>query len=202
MRPRIVACLVLMSSFATLSAQRTAIGIKGGVVVGTARSELVRYGMVPGATLGAYAAIEVSDRIEVQPELVASLQGASYLVGEDEVRWVDRQLYAQLPVSVKFFVTNALNLHIGGQLGWLMLARTDTDDGTRNTTDRFVPLDAGVIAGLGVDLLHGTDLTLRYYGGITPTLADDSTIYPRNSTLQLTVGHRFGPIGKKFVRRR
>ncbi len=202
MRPRTVVCLALLSTFTTLSAQRSAIGIKGGVVVGTARSELVRYGMVPGATLGAYAAIQASDRIEVQPELVASLQGASYLVGEDEVRWVDRQLYAQLPVSVKFFVTNTLNLQVGGQLGWLLLARTDTDDGTVNTTDRFVPLDAGVIAGVGVDLMHGTDLTLRYYGGITPTLADDSAIYPRNNTLQLTVGHRFGPFGKKYKQRR
>jgi hypothetical protein len=182
--------------------QRSAIGIKGGVVLGTARSELVRYGMVPGATLGPYAAIGVSDRIELQPELLVSLQGASYVVGENEDRWVDRQLYAHLPVSVKFFASNTFNLHLGGQLGWLLLARTDTDDGAINTTDRFVPLDAGIIAGLGLDLIGGTDLTLRYYGGITPTLAEDSTLYPRNQTLQFTVGYRFKPFKQRHARRR
>lgn len=182
--------------------QRSAIGIKGGVVLGTARSELVRYGMVPGATLGPYAAIGVSDRIELQPELLVSLQGASYVVGENEDRWVDRQLYAHLPISVKFFVSNTFNLHLGGQLGWLLLARTDTDDGAINTTDRFVPLDAGVIAGLGLDLIGGTDLTLRYYGGITPTLAEDRTLYPRNQTLQLSVGYRFKPFKQRHARRR
>lgn len=194
--------LALVLTAATTHAQRSALGVKGGLVLGTARSELVRYGLVPGATLGPYAAFGVSDRIELQPELLVSLQGASYVVGENDDRWVDRQLYAHLPLSVKFFVSNTLNLHMGGQLGWLLMARTDTDDGAINTTDRFVPLDAGIIAGLGLDLISGTDLTLRYYGGVTPTLADDSAIYPRNNTLQLTVGHRFKPFKRRYARRR
>lgn len=199
---RKAATLALMLTAAGTRAQRSALGIKGGVVLSTARSELVRYGPVPGATLGPYAALGVSDRIEVQPELLVSLQGASYLVGEDEARWVDRHLYAQLPVSVKFFVSNTFNLHMGGQLGWLLLARTETVEEARTTTDRFVPLDAGIIAGLGLDLIGGTDLTLRYYGGVTPTLAEDSTVYPRNNTLQLTVGYRFRPFKRRHARRR
>ncbi|HMQ77166.1 MAG TPA: outer membrane beta-barrel protein [Flavobacteriales bacterium] len=199
---RTAATLALTLTTAVAHAQRSAIGIKGGIVLGTARSALVQYGLVPGATLGPYAAFGVSDRIELQPELLVSLNGASYAVGENDDRWVDRQLYAHLPLSVKLFVSNTLNLHIGGQLGWLLMARTDTDDGTINTTDRFVPLDAGVIAGLGLDLIGGTDLTLRYYGGVTPTLADDSTVYPRNNTLQFTVGYRFKPFKRRYARRR
>ena len=202
MRLRTATTLALTLTATVTMAQRSALGIKGGIVLGTARSELVRYGLVPGATLGPYAAFGVTDRIELQPELLVSLQGASYVVGENDDRWVDRQLYAHLPVSVKFFVGNTFNLHMGGQLGWLLLARTETGDEARTTTDRFVPLDAGIIAGLGLDLISGTDLTLRYYGGVTPTLADDSTVYPRNNTLQFTVGHRFKPFKRRFAPRR
>ncbi len=199
---RLMLLTLFLQAHAALTAQQSAWGFKGGLVVGTVRSQLVRYGPIPGATLGPYAAFPLGDRLELQPELQVSLNGASYTVQGDGARWVDRRIYAQLPVSMKFFVTNVLNLQMGGQLGRLLLARTDSDQGGQVTTERFAPLDAGVLAAVGLDLESGLDLTLRYYGGVTPILADDDTIYPRNHNLQLTVGHRFGPMRRRHSRRR
>mgnify|MGYP003381875280 CR=1 FL=1 len=172
-------------------AQRSGIGVKGGILGSLTRSALVRYQPVPGGTLGFYAPLHGGSRFELQPELLITLQGSTHMDTENDLRRSDRLLYLHLPISTKFFLSNTFNLQAGGQVGWLLLARTTTSDGTRDSRSDFTPMDAGLVVGIGVDLRSGTDLALRYYNGLVPVLMADSTVFPHNNTLQFTLGYRF-----------
>ncbi|MCB9169826.1 MAG: PorT family protein [Flavobacteriales bacterium] len=202
LRPIIALLFTILWSAPALHAQRSGIGFKAGVLGSTARSELRQFRPLPGAVAGLYFPLGISPRIELQPELLVSYQGSSYSIGETDLRAVERQLYVQIPLKVKFFLSNTFNLQLGGQAGRLLSAWTkDEKDGTRANTSSYADWDLGLVGGVGVDLLSGWDLTLRYYNGLTAILADDDTYFPYNRTLQFTVGYRFVQFRKQYARR-
>lgn len=165
---------------------RSGLGYMGGPQAATWRSEAVIYRPVPGLVAGLYAPIWAGRRVEIQPELLLSLQGAARDLPEGE-RSTMRSLHASMPVSLKIFLSATFNIQAGVQGAYLLMARTDGED----VRDNLSPLDMGVNAGLGIGTLSGLDITLRYYSGLSNTLAEDRAIYPSNRTLQLTIGNRF-----------
>lgn len=159
-------------------------------------SEVVMYRPVPGFVAGLYAPIAAGNRWEVQPELLLSLQGASRDRSEGE-RSTMRNLSVIVPASLKFFITPAFNLMAGVQGGCLILAQADGSD----IRDQVRLLDMGLNIGLGIGTRSGIDLTLRYYNGLSNTMAEDNHVYPTNRSLQLTFGRRFIQFPKKRLRR-
>ena len=135
--------------------------------------------------LGAYAPIWAGARLELQPELLISAQGSS-IKPDEGTRQTLRLYYVQLPINMKVFMTNVLNVQAGIQAGRLIVANADHED----VTDRYQRMDIGLNLGAGLDFACGMDLTLRYYSGLTPLLVDDDVLFPTNRTLQLTAGYR------------
>jgi hypothetical protein len=177
-------------------AGRSGVGFKIGGQLATSRSAVFTYEPIAGATMGVYAPLILMNRFEIQPELLLSMQGSAFTPVEGE-RSVSHLYYVQLPISAKMYMSNVVNLQCGLQAGWLALA---TQNGER-VTDRYKPTDVGLNVGLGADMRGGTDLTLRYYIGLTPVLMNDDQVFPSNRTLQFTAGHRFMRI-KGHARRR
>lgn len=175
---------------------RSGLGYMGGPQAATWHSEAVIYRPVPGFVAGLYAPIWAGNRIEIQPELLLSLQGAARDLPEGE-RSTMRNLSAIFPVSLKLFLSPAFNLQAGVQGGYLILAKANGTD----ISDQVSQLDLGLNVGIGIGTHSGIDLTLRYYNGLSNTLAEDHAMYPSNRTLQLTVGHRFMQFSRKRSRR-
>lgn len=181
--------LITLTTLAhTAAAQRwghSGLGAKlGGQLCNLIASDRT-YLAVPGAVAGAYVPLLVSDRLELQPELLLSYQGSDLQqVERDAIRL--RMLYLQVPLSAKLFLTNAINLQAGVQAGRCLQAKADDVD----VTDDMRTYDVGFTAGLGVDLQRGLDITARYYGGTTPTLISTTGVNPRHRLLQLTAGLR------------
>ncbi|MBL8003263.1 MAG: PorT family protein [Flavobacteriales bacterium] len=194
LRPLILLFLVLALPALGQRTGRSGIGLKAGGQMASWRSAVNTYNAVPGAVAGAYFPIFMGPRLELQPELLGSLQGAGHTYDEGQ-RSMLRCVYLQVPVTAKFFLSNTFNLQAGLQVGQLMLAQQDGTD----VTDELRPFDIGTNMGLGLDLVHGFDLTLRYYSGMTPTLVNDDILFPHNRSMQLTAGYRitqfkgFGP---------
>jgi hypothetical protein len=65
--------------------------------------------------------------------------------------------------------------------------------------DRYHPLDAGLMAGVGYRLLGGMNLTVCYYYGLVDITVDDSTPNQYNRCLYFMVGIPIGA-GKKPVK--
>ncbi|MCB0795472.1 MAG: PorT family protein [Flavobacteriales bacterium] len=203
MTPRslsIVLAALLCSALA--NAQQSGIGVLGGAMASTTRSEARQYNIVPGGLAGLYFPLGLGTRFELQPELTAAFMGSSHQVQGSEFRVVDRSMYLQLPIMVKFFLTNAVNLQIGPQAGMLIGSWMSYEGEQTETTDDRNPYDFGVSMGLGVDFRSGIDLGVRYYNGLSAVLAQDDELYPRNRSAQLTVGYRFLQFKKSYAKRR
>lgn len=197
LRPLIVLSLVLALPAFGQRPNRSGIGLKAGGQLASWRSAVNTYNAVPGAVAGVYFPIGMGARSELQPELLVSLQGAGRTFGEGQ-RSMLQCVYLQVPVTAKFFLSNAFNLQAGVQVGQLMLAQQDEMD----VTDDLRPFDIGLNMGLGLDLLHGFDLTLRYYSGMTPVLVNDDILFPHNRSIQLTAGYRITQFKGFGARRR
>jgi len=165
---------------------RSGLGYMGGPQAATWRSEAVNYRPVAGAVAGIYVPIWVGNRVEIQPELLLSLQGAARDLPDGE-RSTMRSLHASMPVSLKIFLNRTVNLQAGVQGSYLLLAKAEGKD----ITDKLSPLDMGLNVGVGIGSANGIDLTLRYFSGLSNALAEDHTSYPSNRTLQFTMGYRF-----------
>jgi hypothetical protein len=200
MRP---ALLLLASLFwLTTSAQRIALGLKGGLMISGTKAIHISTTAVPGAVAGLYMPYHAGPRLELQPELLVGFLGAAYQQ-PDADRYVARTLYIQVPLSAKFFLNNEINLQGGVQGGKLLMAYHETADGPVTTTERYNNLDFGLNGGIGIDLRSGLDLTLRYYSGMSPVLRHDEVLFPRNRTLQFTAGYRLMRLRTvKAIRRR
>ena len=200
MQPRTVLPLLAMLALPSIGLaqhpSRSGLGYMGGPQVATWHSEAVNYRPVPGLVAGFYAPIRAGGSVEIQPELLLSMQGAAREL-PDGGRSTMRSFSTIIPVSLKLFITPTFNLQLGVQGGYLILAKADKTD----ISDQISQLDLGLNAGAGIGIYSGLDLTLRYYNGLSNTLVEDRSVYPSNRTLQLTIGHRFMQFSKKRHRR-
>ncbi len=174
---------------ASAHAQHSGIGIKGGPLMSTYRAFHIKTAPIPGVTLGVYLPLAAAPRLEVQPELLLTMLGTA-LTEPDGDRSTLRTAYVELPLSAKFYFNNTVNLHGGLQLGKLITAHRTDPNGTTDVREGYNSFDMGFIMGAGLDLGNGLDLTMRYYTGMPTLLKNDDSLFPRNRSLQLTIGKR------------
>jgi hypothetical protein len=189
MRTRIIALLSCLIPGMAVHAQSAGIGFKGGIIASSVKAVNIRTAPVPGATAGIYFPWGIGPRLELQPEVLASTMGANYTEPDGDAYTV-RSLYVQVPVSVKLYIGNGFNFSGGYQFGKLLTARRSGADDL-DVTDNYEHFDMGFVGGLGMDFRNGLDLGLRAYGAMTPSLRDDDALFPKNRSVQLTIGYRF-----------
>jgi hypothetical protein len=197
----IVLLLLLLASWTPLLAQRSAFGVKGGVQVSTYRATNLRVTQVPGAVFGIFRPIAAAPRLEVQPELLLSVQGAGFLE-PDGKNFRHQTLYLLAPVSAKYFLNRRLNLQGGIYFGTMLLAQRIDDAPPVSVLEAYRSFDMGFQLGLGFDMRKGVDLSLRYGSGMSTLLREDQVFYPRNRTLHFTLGKRLIQMRKAPVSRR
>jgi hypothetical protein len=165
---------------------RSGIGFKLGPQLASQRAAGYNFQPVPGGVLGLYFPIWFRPRLELQPELLGSMQGSSFDIPDGGGRVITNTYYLQLPVNAKLFLGNAFSLQGGGYIGQLLAANTDGE----NAKDSFNGMDAGFTLGLGIDMISGFDLTARYVYGKTNLMRGDDTVFPTTRCIQLTAGWR------------
>lgn len=181
--------LLIGTLAASAFAQRSGLGIKAGPLASDLRSANYRSNILPGAVAGIYAPLNMGPRLEVQPELLAAAMGAQQQRGDAGLT-TTRLLYVQAPVSAKFYLGNNFNLLGGVQCGWRVLAKRIAPEGTTDVSSDIARFDLGINLGVGLDTRSGFDMGLRFYGGLTDVLEENETFFPRNRSVQLTVGYR------------
>jgi hypothetical protein len=184
-----------------LPAQQLGIGMKLGPLASKTRSETIRTTLLPGGTAGIYIPWGLGPRMELQPEVLISYMGSGYIEPDDD-RFTTRTMYLQFPVNFKIFLSNAFSLQAGAQAAKLLSAQRSMNDTRTDVTDRYNNMEFSFLGGLGVDLMSGVDLTLRYQNGMTPVLANDRALFPRNQVLSFTMGYRMAQLQTKRVTRR
>lgn len=140
-----------------------------------------------GFQFGAFAAIRLGN-IGIQPELLYSQQGAKFDREKIDLNYVN------VPVVLKYYIINGLNLQVGPQFGFIV------DD---NVGKVFGEIDESVkandfylsgLVGVGLDLPFGIRLDGRYNFGIDKALKSNSALGDpsvKNSVFTLAVGYSF-----------
>ena len=204
---------IILSSLFVLAisftyAQKAEFGIKGGLNSSNFSGDTdgADFKSRVGFNLGAFAAIKLSEKITLQPEILYSTQGAK---AENITAPVDDMLftgdvkfnlsYINVPVMMKYYVADKFNLEIGPQIGFLTSAKTSTKlDGFSQTVEQdvknyFESVDFGLNFGAGYDFTKNVSVGIRYNFGLSNIFkteaGDDSKT--QNSVFSLSVGYKF-----------
>lgn len=171
-------------------AQHTNIGIKGGLNAFTIKSDdNSNVNTKLGYHLGLIGHIHISDQFALQPELVYSVQGASYTVAGEDVNL--NLNYLNVPLMFQYMFDNGFRLQAGPQLGFLMSAKAEVDNNDTDVKDSFEKMDVGL--GLGASYVNPTSnfgVDLRYNAGLT-NINENSNEEAFNRGFQLGIFYLF-----------
>ena len=202
MRSRSFALLSSLVLGVVSHAQSAGIGAKGGALISTVKATNIRTGPIAGGIVGIYFPWGVGPRVELQPELLVSTLGATYTEADGD-NYVVRSIYFQVPLAIKLYIGNGFNLSGGYQFGKPISVQRTENGESMDVKSNYNDLDMGFVGGFGMDLQSGVDLSLRVYGAMTPSLRNDEALFPKNQSLQFTVGYRLKQFrGTRHGRRR
>lgn len=205
---KIILSTLLVLAFGFTYAQKAEFGIKGGLNSSNFSGDTEGMDFKPrvGFNIGAFAAIKLSEKITLQPEILFSTQGAKAENVSADVNGVNYTAdikfnlsYINVPVMFKYYVADKFNLEAGPQIGFLTSAETSTQlVGYSQTVDQdakdyFESVDFGFNLGAGYDFTKNVSAGIRYNIGLSNVLktqpGDNSE--SQNSVLSLSVGYKF-----------
>ncbi len=136
----------------------------------------------PGVVVGAFTNIRFNDYIGIQPEILYSMQGGKK---DDNTLKLD---YINIPIMVKTYMWQGLNLEIGPQFGFRTNATSKLDDISFNVKDETKVFDFAIGVGLGYETEIGLTAGFRYLISATEAVDDSDA---KNSVFQFTLGWMF-----------
>jgi hypothetical protein len=171
----------------------------------------------PGFHVGAFASIDLSDRLLLRPELLystrsseESISSSITLAGTTTTIEADaRQTlsYLELPIMLGYRLNDRFSLHAGPALGFLtgskltvngtqsvtadgetITTSLDTED---TSTEGLNTLEVAGVFGLGYRLDNGLDLGLRYWRGFTTLEEEADLVKTHQNLVQVSVGYAF-----------
>ena len=151
----------------------TKFGVKGGVNFSNLYTDNADdENVLTGFNIGLYAKVPVTNSISIQPEIYYTGKGAEVAYSTPVNGTAKFKLnYIEVPVMLVANVTKNFNVQVGPYAGYLISGKTTNESGTYNfqdniNTDDFNKIDAGVAAGLGLDL-ETVSFGVRYNYGLT-----------------------------------
>ena len=191
----LLASLVLASiCSANLSAQGIDFGVKAGVNI--ANQKITGdYEPDTKAKIGLHGGVFVtwmfSEKLGLQPELLFSAQGS-----KDASDLYDYSIitnYVNIPVLVRYDITDMFSVHAGPQFGILVSAKEEEDGDSDDIKDDFKGTDFGFALGAEADLPANFGAGLRYVFGLTNVLKEEMSFDDtelKNGVFQIYVKYR------------
>jgi hypothetical protein len=184
---KLIILVFVISSVAVAQAQvQVALGLKAGANI--SKLDENASDNVTGFHAGAFALFKVA-KIGIQPELLFSQQGS-------KVSELDLDLktsYVAIPVMVKFYLFQGLNIQAGPQFGFLTKAELEGQD----YKDFMKDSDISANVGLGWDLPFGLTVDARYNIGLTGVGDGDGVFSAdtKSRILQFSIGYKILKFG-------
>ncbi|MDY0780479.1 porin family protein [Tenacibaculum sp. IB213877] len=139
--------------------------------------------------VGIFNEFKVSDHFSIQPEVLYSSQGVN-----NESDGIDGKVqldYINVPVMLKFYLTEGFYLESGPQIGFLVNDDIEVGNIIFNDDDTFNSVDYSMNLGLGFKLGEKVFLNARYgfgLNGVFDGLENDSDSNPKNSVFAASLG--------------
>jgi hypothetical protein len=146
-----VLMIAVMTIFAAspLFAEGMMFGVKAGLnLANVMGDDAEETSMKVGAVGGVFMCYDITEIFALQPELLFTMKGAKYDVGDEEGTW--KTNYIEIPVLFRVNLPTEGKikpmLYAGPALGILMSAKDEDED----VKDYLKTMDIGVVAGAGV----------------------------------------------------
>lgn len=212
MKKTLLIALTIFSTTLLKAQDEVQFGLRGGLNIASINgdsSDEISLDPRLNFHLGLVAEIPITDLISFQPELVYSRQGATFEetddfgfgAGDINIEGAIKMDYINLPLMAKFYVAEGFSLEVGPQIGFLVLAETETEASfggetetdTVDIKDELSSIDFGFNFGAGYKLENGLNFGLRYNLGISNINDGEGSedFVDRNGVLQLSVGYFF-----------
>jgi Outer membrane protein beta-barrel domain len=178
---KVLIVLFIIVSTAGVSAQGLDFGVKAGVnfsSITDASGLNNRTGFVAGIFLGG----KLGDKLGIQADLLYSQQGAEFELGNFNLDYVN------VPIVLKYFLTDNFNFQLGPQFGVLINDDAQTVVGETINDIAANNFDISAVLGIGFDLPMGIRLDGRYNLGLNDVSKDSNG---KNSVITLSVGYSF-----------
>lgn len=172
---KVIAVVMFLFMGTTMFSQGIDLGIKAGANFSTI-SDVVGVSNKTGFHAGAFGALKFNNKIALQAELLYSQQGAKWDFGEFDLN------YMNVPVFIKYYLIQGLNVQIGPQFGFII------DDKVTNA--EINKSDISGILGLGYDFPLGIRIDARYNLGFSDVQKGDN-VEGKNSVFSLALGYSF-----------
>lgn len=207
-----VLLVAILSIATTLNAQDIKIGTKTGLNLASVAGDGIEAKSRTAFHIGGMAEIPINGTFYLQPELLFSSQGYKLNNGNNGRGVLN---YISVPIIGKYYVTDALSIEAGPQIGYLLSAKIKVEDNGGNgnviapSTDTvaktrsskasaassesdikefFKSSDISFGIGAGYKLDNGIYLSARYNLGLS-NISEDSEESVRNSVFMLSVGY-------------
>ncbi|EDP95269.1 porin family protein [Kordia algicida OT-1] len=127
-----------------------------------------------GAVFGFFVDMHVAGKLRFQPELLYSAQGA-----KEEALRAD---YLQVPLMLKYELTEFLNIQVGPQVGVKI----------HEFEDNFKNFDFAVNGGIGIEIVENLAAEARYSLGLIDMFDEDRApnFEGKNAVIQLGITYR------------
>lgn len=185
--------LIALITTTFVGAQNSSFGIKGGLNLTNLKGEDATYDSRSGFHAGIFMRERFS-KVAIQPEILLSTQStdvSSTALGD----YQDKFAYLNIPIMIKFYLIDGLNIHAGPQFGFLL-------DGDRTYSgplgsssddikDYYKGSDISLSFGAGWDLPFGLSADLRYNLGVQDINEASSGEEVKSRVFQVSLGWNF-----------
>ncbi|MBW2938964.1 PorT family protein [Aureisphaera sp. CAU 1614] len=178
---KVLILLAITLSSTTFYAQDLDLGIKAGMNFSNI-TDATGLSNKTGFVFGAFAGAKLGDKVGIQGDLLYSQQGAEFDGGEIDLNYVN------IPVVLKYFLTESIHIHGGPQFGFVV------DDNVKSVFQDIEEdvdsksFDLTGVIGVGVDLPFGIRLDGRYNFGLTDVFEGGDG---KNSVVIVSAGYSF-----------
>ncbi len=158
----------------TASAQHANFGVKGGLNLYNIKNDNnAEYDTKTGLHIGMLFHIHLSSQFAFQPELLYSVQGAKYNIGNGDINL--NLGYVNLPLMFQYMFDNGFRLELGPQVGFLTKANLEMNGSNVDVKDDLETVDLAVGAGLSyINPQSGLGVYARYNHGLSNINANGS----------------------------
>lgn len=198
------AIAVLVFGFA--NAQKAEFGLKGGLNIANqiySGNGAPSPSAVTAFHVGGFVDIEISDKFSIQPELLYSMQGASFdlkvaLNGANyDTKNTFKLSYINIPVMFKYYAAEKFSLEAGPQIGFLVSSDMKTEfmgqSVTQDVKSLYNSVDFGFNIGAGYDFTENISAGVRYNLGLANVAKTESgsneTV--KNNVFSVSLGYKF-----------
>ncbi|TXD52860.1 MULTISPECIES: porin family protein [unclassified Polaribacter] len=205
MKKVLLIAVIALLSLSNVNAQDVKFGAKTGLNFSNFTGDVEDAKTKIGFNIGAFVEIGLSDKFTFQPELLFSTQGAKSedSEGSDSFEQTIKANYLNVPLMLKYAVSDKFALEFGPQIGFLLSADAETTGNIEGESisvevdvkDSFKSIDFGLNFGASFDIVENVFIGARYNLGLSNIIdsedMDSDDEKAQNSVFSVSVGYRF-----------